>query len=81
MSKKRIAIIDWIDASMFGNSSQHEKDCRKYKLMKIKSVGIIIRETKKFITLGMDYCPEYRNYRDVNVYPKSGIRKIRRIKL
>jgi len=78
---KEIVIIHWKDACKHGNDTQHIKDCRDFNLMELISTGILLNETNELITVGNDYCPEYKNCRDVNTYPKSGISKIKRVKI
>jgi len=66
---------------MHGNTSWTEKECKEFKLVDLISMGIIIRETDEYIVTGNDYCEEYNSYRNVVVYPKSGIKRIRRVKV
>ena len=78
---KILIILFWKDCCKQGSDTQPEDNCKEFKLMELMSVGLLIHETSEFITLGNDYCAEYKNYRDVVTYPKSGINKISRINI
>jgi len=78
---KTIAVIYWKDSCKYGRNSYTGKDCTSFEPIKLISAGILINETEEFITIGNDYHDEEDSYRDVNVYPKSGIQKIRKIKI
>lgn len=76
-----IITIIWEDAAIFGSNTQHREDIEKYNLMHGISAGILIKEDKKKVIIGMDYWPEHQTFRTVQVYPKSGIQQIIRKKL
>jgi len=78
---KTIIILSWHDCCKHGYETLHEDDCQDLHPMKLISTGVLITETEADITLGNDYCEEYKNYRDVVVYPMSGIIDIKRVKV
>lgn len=87
MSEKKftIAIISWRDAAIHGRNQVTETDTKDYGLMEGYSVGVIVNETKEFITLATDFFPsqkdnEENTYRCLNSIPKGCIYRIRRIK-
>jgi len=73
---EQIAIIYWKDACKNGPDSVHLSDVKDLGLMDLISVGLVLYEDDNCITLGTDMSEQYKNVRDVNVYPKSGISKI-----
>ena len=76
-----LIVIYWHDACMYGGATQCESDIKEYSLMELISAGILINETEYFYTVGSDYCEKENTFRHVNVYPKSGILKVRKIKI
>jgi len=81
--KVKIAMIEWEDATMIGKE-QMASDDPSIKLMQGFSAGIIVHEDKEKIALCLDFFaddhPYTEPFRVVNVYPKSGIKKIHRLK-
>lgn len=84
--KNTIAIIYWSDSAIHGSEQRSREQWKNYKLVEGISVGIIIHEDKKQITIGQDWFykdnfGEIDEFRSVSSYPKSGIKKIKRINI
>jgi len=79
--KDQFVLIYWIDASLHGfeqlSREQAKKDCH---LVKCISGGILVNETKDYITLGLDWFHGDDSFRSTASYPKTGIYKIVRYK-
>ena len=80
--KREIIIFQWEDACMHGTDQKTRDEWKKSGLVKGIVAGHIVGETKEYITVAMDLFfggqpdIENDNYRQVAVYPKSGIKKI-----
>ena len=84
--KNTIAIIHWIDSAMHGSRQKSRQEWKDYKLVNGISVGIIVHEDKKQITIGQDWfykdnVGSLDEFRSVSSYSKGGVNKIKRIKL
>ena len=81
MKEFKIAIIYWEDASIHGREQVDSDTAKTYGLMVGMSCGVIVNETKKYITIATDFFPKQEDnnkdsYRCLNSIPKSGIKKI-----
>ena len=74
--KQEIVIIFWTDAAMHGVDQMSTKEAQSRQLVEGIAVGFLVYEDKKRINIALDYFPEDEEYRCVNTYPKSGIKKI-----
>lgn len=75
--KQKIAIINWHDSVMSDGrqvSRQEGKD--EYELIRGVSVGLVVNETKEFVSIATDWFYRDDQFRQISVYPKSGIDKI-----
>ncbi len=79
--KDQFVLIYWKDAALHGfeqiSRGRAKKECH---LIKCISGGILIDETKDYITLGLDWFHENDDFRSTASYPKTGIYKIVRYK-
>ena len=79
----KVCCIEWEDATLIGRE-QLSKDSPDIKLMNGFSCGVLVKEDKRMIALAADYFDDKGlgaiPYRTVQVYPKSGIKKIHRLK-
>jgi hypothetical protein len=73
-----IVVVEWIDASYEdGPLSLREIE----PLIRLKSVGWLLREDKESISIAMEKADEDELFRSVTHIPKVGIIKIKRIKV
>lgn len=86
MKQQTLAIIYWTDASIHGTEQLSRSGWASANLVNGISTGIVIKEDKQSITVGMDFF--YRSgkddldeFRTAQTYPKSGISKIKRVKI
>lgn len=86
--KKQIAIVYWNDAVIHTSVQLDEDEAKLYFPIRGISVGIIAHETKKFITLAVDWFPKKQGgsmnfkqeqLRQISTIPKACIQRIRRI--
>ena len=79
----KVCCIEWEDACIVGRD-QVGKDSKLLNLMNGFSCGVIVKEDKKMIALAQDYFqddnPNAEPYRTVTTYPKSGIKRIHRMR-
>lgn len=79
--KHTIAIIEWKDASTWGERCRPREEAEKLGLFHGTACGILVHEDKDQITLALDWFEEFDDFRNIAVYPKSGIKKIKRMKI
>ncbi|MDD5353507.1 MAG: hypothetical protein PHS93_10125 [Candidatus Omnitrophica bacterium] len=80
INKKQVVVINWEDACIHGRD-QYSADDPELKLAYGFSAGVLVKETKKSISLCLDmFNFGDKNYRTVQTYPKSGIKSIKRFK-
>lgn len=89
--KKQIAIIWWKDAATHGSEQKTFSEIKEFGLIKGISCGVIVAEDKEKITLAQDCFPKDQqekamcysedNFRSTSSYPKSQVKKIKRIKI
>lgn len=79
--KKEIVIIYWTDAAMHGLSQRSREETKELGLIDGIVVGHLVHENKERITVAMDHFPKDDEFRCINSYPKSGIKKIKKITL
>lgn len=72
----KLVAISWVDAAIHGTDTFSRKEAENLGLITGLAVGIVVKETKEFITIAMDYFDEDDQFRTVQTYPKSGIYKI-----
>lgn len=77
----KIVKIDWLDAQIVGSDTYSRKEAEQRGLIQVESVGILVSENKKEIVIATDYFPEHDTFRSIQVYPKSGIKRITRMKV
>lgn len=83
---KEFAIIHWEDSWTHGNIQLSEAEWKKKNIGYAVSVGLIVNEDRKQISLATDYFYPQSvdldgSFRVVNSFPKSSIHKIIRIEL
>ena len=77
----QLAIFEWADASLHGQSTKWEDDLPELGLVTLVSAGIIVKESDTEITLCMDYAPYEKSWRGLATYPKSCFKRIKYIRL
>ena len=83
---KEIAIIHWEDSWTHGNIQLSEKEWKEKNIGYAISIGLVVNENEKQISLAMDYfypqnVDNEGSFRVVNSFPKSAIHKIEKIKI
>ena len=77
--KERIVCIEWDDAS-FSSGYYNKKQPEDFDLVKVKTVGLVVKDTKEAITLSTDrYYDNYERVEDdrhISTIPKKMIRRI-----
>lgn len=78
-SKQQYVLIHWRDATM----NDHEQNSRRiaeteYNLIDGVVAGFLVKEDKEKVIVAMDWFPKDDQFRQIAVYPKSGITKIKR---
>lgn len=76
--KRRIAIIEWTDSAIHGND-ECSVDDKELTPQKITSVGIVVKDMAKYITIAMDDTRDGK-YRTLETIVRSGITNIEYIK-
>lgn len=81
-----MAIIYWTDSAIHGSQQKSREEWKTHKLVDGISVGVIIHEDKKQITIGQDWFYQDNfgaidEFRSVSSYPKNGITRIQRLTL
>lgn len=79
--KHKIAIINWVDASIHGSNTFTRKEAEESWLMEGVVVGLLVKEDKEKVVIAMDWFPKEDTFRTLQVYPKSGITKIQRLSI
>ncbi len=69
-------VFTWIDAAIHGSDTFSRKEAEEVGLIKGVVTGFLVKETKDYITVAMDYFPEEDTFRTIQTYPKSGIKKV-----
>lgn len=72
--KQKIVYIEWVDASMWGNSPYQREEAKELSLSHGFVSGFLIKEDKEKVVVGMDWFDCNDDFRNVQVYPKSGIK-------
>lgn len=75
--KQQYVLIHWRDATM----NDHEQTSRKiaeteYNLIDGVVAGFLVKEDKEKVVVGMDWFDFDDQFRVINTYPKSGIKKL-----
>ncbi len=73
---KKVVRVTWVD-SFFDTEVHSERDlASEDDMVLIHSVGHLIRETEKLVTIGMDYDETNDNYRHVCRIRRENVRGI-----
>lgn len=85
LSKYDLVHIVWHDAAMHGTEQVSIDKVNEYGIMHGHIAGWLIDESKTHVTIAMDFFPAQTNnnkdtFRTLQSYPKSGIKKINRLK-
>ena len=86
LSKYPLVHIHWHDAAMHGNGQVSVEEARNYGIMKGHVAGWLVNETKRDVTIAMDFFPAQTNnendtFRTLQSYPKSGIERMTKVKV
>lgn len=73
-----LVVIDWKDAA-FGQNMDHAKG-DLLKPIVLRTVGFILRNGRKFVTMAAEYNPEDESTRHQMVIPKANIVKMHKIR-
>jgi len=74
--KQQIVFIEWIDASMWGTEQVSRKSAEDSGLSYGCVCGFLIKDDKEKVVVGMDWFPKDDQFRVINTYPKTGIKKL-----
>lgn len=73
-----LVVVVWVDAN-YQRGEITLDDMRP--LMRLRSAGWLVADTKEYVTLAMDRCDVDGTFRDVTHIPKAGIVKIHKVKV
>lgn len=76
MKKQKYCLIEWVDASMWGTEQVSRKTAEDSSLAHGFVCGFLIHNDKEKVVVGMDWFDEGDQFRVINTYPKSGIKKL-----
>ena len=75
--KQKYCFIEWVDACMWGNDQVSRKKASEDSPLAHGFVcGFLIHEDKEKVVVGMDWFDKDDQFRVVNTYPKTGIKKL-----
>ena len=77
--KQQYVLIHWRDATMNDHNQCSRKEAEnEYNLIDGLVVGFLIKEDKEKVILALDWFPKDDQFRQIAVYPKSGITSIKK---
>ncbi len=76
--KPKIICIDWLDCSILVDDQLNRKSIEPEGLIHGYAVGILVKETDEFIIIARDWFDKQDDFRGTAIYPKSGIKSIKR---
>ncbi len=79
--KQKYVVIHWTDATMNDHSNASREEAGEFDLIDGVAVGLLIKEDKEKVVISTDWFPKDDQFRQISVYPKSGITKIKRYTL
>ena len=79
--KQQLVFIEWNDASMWGTDVHSREEAEEMGLTHGYACGFLIHEDKEKVVLAIDWFDENDDFRHVNTYPKTGIKKITKLAL
>lgn len=74
--KQKMVFLEWIDASMWGTNQISREDAIDSGLSHGFVCGFLIHEDKEKVVVAMDWFDADDNFRVINTYPKTGIKKL-----
>ena len=75
--KQQVAIIHWHDSVMSdGMQVSRKEGIEEYRPILGVSVGLVVNNTKDFLSIATDWFYKDDQFRQISVYPKSAIDKI-----
>ena len=80
-SKQQYVLIYWIDATLNDAEQHSRKIAEEYGLINGVVAGFLVKEDKEKVIVAMDWFPKDDQFRQIAVYPKSGIISIKRFTL
>jgi len=80
--KQQYVLIHWRDATMNDHNQCSRKEAESgYTLIDGVVAGFLIKEDKEKVVVALDWFPKDDQFRQIAVYPKSGITSIKRFTL
>lgn len=79
--KQQYVLIHWRDAVLGSGDQQGREIAENYQLVDGVVAGFLVKEDKEKVVVAMDWFPKHDQFRQIAVYPKSGITNIKRFKL
>lgn len=76
--EKRLVIVTWWDAKDHPDTWVDEADAEKFndEPVEVRSVGWLIRQTDRYVTLGSDSCPVDKDFGAVRKIPIGMVKGI-----
>lgn len=73
---KYFVIVEWMDScEKHGWTDVNDAASRT----RIVSVGLLVKKTKKEITISTSYCPQFKNVCSPLTIPRSAIKKMKKV--
>ena len=79
--KQQYVLIHWVDATLNDTEQHSRKIAEEYELIGGVVAGFLVKEDKEKVIVAMDWFPKDDQFRQIAVYPKSGITNIKRLTL
>lgn len=76
MNKQKLVFLEWVDASMWGNEQVSRERAEDSGLSHGFACGILVKNDKEKVVVAMDWFDKDDQFRTINTYPRSGIKKL-----